>query len=109
MKKKLIALFIVVAMFACLIPCGAFACDNCLKDSTPYSGVGAINGTNVSLRPHHNTTVPAGGYVNTDDMGNITHLYPSSGNTSWIRMEMTSGQCQGLNGWVYSQYVLFYI
>ena len=113
MKKKLVALLLVLAMAVCIFPMSAFA------DGDPDSGVMPcsvhiyyIKGTNVNLRSGPGVKYSSGGQVSTPDRcepiysnGTSYHKDDFGDPYEWRHIHITSGQCSGLNGYVVSKYV----
>lgn len=99
----------------CALSAVAYACPNCTKGSKSVNAYGQIYGQGVNLRPHRSSDdiySPSGGTASTGDNGKVTHLYPAYSydgfeymGFEWARIEMHSGDCEGLNGWVYCDHI----
>lgn len=110
MKKRIFAVLVSLVMIFSMFSTVAYACTNCIKDSRAFgmSHTGIIQNVQEALRlyPCHDASTPAGGQVYNGNTGATTHAYPATGSSiSWIRIEMTSGNATGLNGWVPKYYV----
>lgn len=113
MKKKLVALLLVLTLAVCIFPASAFAEGNPDSGIMPcYVTIYYINATNVNLRSGASTTYSSGGQVSKPDRceplykNGTSYFKDENGDPYvWRYIHMTSGQCSGLSGYVVSQYV----
>ena len=108
MRKKMVITLLCMTLVLSMFSVTAFACDDCKRDSQVYSAAAVITGDYVNLRECHNTQASSGGQVFSGDICRTSHIYPKSDRTSsntWYRVNMYSGQCEGLAGWVFGKYV----
>lgn len=107
--KRILSLVVCLALVFSFFSVTALACEACKSDSRALgiSRTGIIvNATSgVKLRSCHNTTSSAGALALNGDAGAVTHIYPATGTGSWVRIEISSGNAKGNNGWVGTYYV----
>lgn len=110
MKKRIFTAFLCLVMTFSVFSAAAFACEYCKKDSRAFgvSHTGIVQHVQEALKLYscHSYSSSAGGQVYNGNTGATTHAYPATGaSISWVRIEMTSGNAAGLNGWLPKYYV----
>ena len=110
MKKRLFVTFLCLVMTFSLFSTAAYACANCREDSRAFgmAHTGIVQNVQKALKLYscHDYSSSAGGQVYNGNTGATTHAYPATGSTiSWVRIEITSGNAAGLNGWLPKYYV----
>lgn len=111
MKKRIMAMLLVLTLALCTLPICALAADS--RESTPITPntttLYYINADSVNLRSGPGTSYSSGGQVNKNDTLILspvdgTFVYYGDG-YKWYRVTMTSGQCSGRCGYVVWTYV----
>lgn len=111
MKKRIIAMLLVLTLALCALPICALAAAPIEDDGIApnYVTLYYINADSVNLRSGPGTSYSSGGQVNKNDTlilnsSSGTFVYYGDG-YKWYRVTMTSGQCSGQGGYVVSSYV----
>lgn len=72
---------------------------------TPYKGSGKITENGVNLRRGPGTTFESLGMVNKGDTLELQRIYQNDALETWYQVLMTSGNNNGLYGWVIATYI----
>lgn len=108
--RKVFGVLVCLVITLSIFSVSAYACDDCRNDSRAFgiSHTGIVQNVKeaLGLYPCHNYSYLPGGQVYNGESGATTHAYPATGSAiSWVRIEMTSGNAAGLNGWLPKSYV----
>ncbi len=106
MKKRAISLLLCFVLVVSV--CSIVAYADTSDMGTKVTGTAKIKGDGVNFRSGPGTGYSSGGYVHTDETGDVTNVYPGFYNREWYRLKMTSGDHDGECGWVYYPYVIAY-
>ena len=98
MKKTVC--FVICVIFVLALSATAFATYD---PNYNYCGYGHVTSNNINLRSGAGTNYSSGGQVNKWD----TFVVRDADNPSWVHVDMTSGQCQTLGGYLHTDYVWF--
>lgn len=70
-----------------------------------YYGSGVITENGVNLRRGPGTSYESQGMVNKGDTLELTRIYQNDARQTWYLVRMTSGNNNGMYGWVISDFI----